>query len=172
MNKNNKNKSKKNIRKDFLLLGLIVGILAISFIVKENLEKPKASTTENESISQGDSLKILKSEVTDKAKFYPYEVNGTKIEVLAFKASDDTIRTALNTCQVCYDSGRGYYVQEGNVLVCQNCGNRFLADQVEIIKGGCNPVPIMTENKTDDGTNITISEAFLLENVYLFENWK
>ena len=51
--------------------------------------------------------------------------------VLAFKASDDTIRTALNTCQVCYDSGRGYYVQEGDKLICQNCGNQFEADQVE-----------------------------------------
>ena len=62
---------------------------------------------------------------------------------------------AFNTCQVCYDSGRGYYVQEGDVLVCQNCGNRFSAEQVELIKGGCNPVPIDSENKTDDGTTIT-----------------
>lgn len=29
------------------------------------------------------------------------------------------IRTAFNTCQVCYSSGKGYYVQSGNVLVCQ-----------------------------------------------------
>jgi len=40
------------------------------------------------------------------------------MEVLALKAKDRTIRTALNTCQVCYASGKGYYVQEGDVLVC------------------------------------------------------
>lgn len=94
------------------------------------------------------------------------------MEVVALKASDGTIKTAFNTCQVCFDSGRGYYKQEGDVLVCQNCGNRFQADQVEQVKGGCNPVPIMKENKTDDGTNITISQDFLKQNKDLFANWK
>ena len=67
--------------------------------------------------------------------------------------------------------GRGYYEQEGDELVCQNCGNRFRFDKVEIIKGGCNPVPIAGEYKTDDGTNITIPQAFLQENKALFGNW-
>jgi len=35
------------------------------------------------------------------------------MEVLAVKAPDGTIRTAMNTCKICYDSGAGYYVQEG-----------------------------------------------------------
>lgn len=170
MNKHNKKKNKKN---NLLLLGLLIIVLAVSFIILENFSKQEDLSTKNTpQVSQGEGIKILKSELTDQAKFYAYEIDGIELEVLAFKASDNTIRTALNTCQVCYDSGRGYYVQEGNVLVCQNCGNRFAADQVEVIKGGCNPVPIMKENKIDDGTNITISEAFLLENLYLFENWK
>ena len=78
------------------------------------------------------------------------------MEVLAVKASDGSIRTAFNTCQVCYDSGRGYYKQQGKVVVCQNCGNQFKLDQIEKIKGGCNSVPIMKENKTDDSENIVI----------------
>ena len=45
------------------------------------------------------------------------------MEIVAVKALDGSIRTAFNTCQVCYNSGRGYYQQEGNELVCQNCGN-------------------------------------------------
>lgn len=172
MNKYNGKKKNKN-KNNFLLIGLLIAVLAVSFIIKENFSKQESLSNENTpQVSQGEGIKILKSELTDQAKFYPYEIDGIQLEVLAFKASDNTIRTALNTCQVCYDSGRGYYVQEGDVLVCQNCGNRFAADQVEVIKGGCNPVPIMKENKTDDGTNITISETFLLENLYLFENWK
>jgi uncharacterized membrane protein len=94
------------------------------------------------------------------------------MEVLAVKAPDGTIRTSFNTCQVCYGSGRGYYKQEGDVLVCQNCGNRFKTSQVEKIKGGCNPVPILEDNKTDDGTTITISKDFLEQNKSYFENWK
>jgi len=94
------------------------------------------------------------------------------MEVLALKAKDRTIRTALNTCQVCYASGKGYYVQEGDVLVCQNCGNRFTADMVGKSKGGCNPVPISDARKVDDGTNIKIDKNYLDKNKAYFSEWK
>ena len=77
---------------------------------------------DNNSIIKDSDLTIQKSEITEKARFYPVEIDGTKLEVIAVRASDNTIRTAFNTCQVCYSSGRGFYKQEGNVLVCQNCG--------------------------------------------------
>lgn len=169
---NNKGKkqanSKKSKEKIIIILGLALALVAsvVLYMIFGNSEGGDTTTS-----SSGD-LKIPISEVTEKAKFYPYTVDGTKMEVVALKASDGTIRTALNTCQVCNNSGRGYYKQEGDVLVCQNCGNRFQADQVELIKGGCNPVPIMKENKTEDGTNITISQDFLKQNKDLFANWK
>ncbi len=118
------------------------------------------------------AIKITKSEVISQAKFYPYNLDGTKMEIIAVKATDGTIRTALNTCQVCYDSGRGYYVQEGDYLVCQNCGNRFNVDQIEKIKGGCNPVPILETSKKDMGTYIAISKDFIATQKQYFENWK
>ena len=94
------------------------------------------------------------------------------MEVVAVKATDGTIRTAFNTCQVCYKSGKGYYKQEGDELVCQNCGNRFKIDQIEKQKNGCNPVPILDSDKTDDGTNLVISESYLTKNINYFSNWK
>ncbi len=112
------------------------------------------------------------ADVTEEAKFYPAEIDGTKIEVIVVKAPDGTIRTAFNTCQVCYGSGYGYYEQDGDVLVCQNCGNRFPMDKVEVESGGCNPVPIFDENKTVDETNITIPLDFLKEATFIFANWK
>ncbi|HHY60826.1 MAG TPA: DUF2318 domain-containing protein [Clostridia bacterium] len=120
----------------------------------------------------GGDLKIVKSEITEKAKFYPYRVGSVKMEVLAVRASDGTIRTAFNTCQVCFDSGRGYYRQQGDALICQNCGNRFRLDEIEKEIGGCNPVPILPENKTEDDEYITISQAFLEQNKGLFVNWR
>jgi len=117
-------------------------------------------------------LKILKSEVSEKAVFYPYKAGETYMEVIAVKATDGSIRTALNTCQICFSSGQGYYKQEGDKLVCQNCGNRFGVDDVEVVRGGCNPVPIMKENKTDDGENIVINKDFLEANKELFVSWK
>ena len=111
-------------------------------------------------------------EITPAAKFYPVDVEGTRMEVIAVKASDGSVRTAFNTCQVCYDSGRGYYVQEGSALVYQNCGNRFRMDQVEVASGGCNPVPIFPDYKTVTGGTITIPYAFLKEAKIIFSNWK
>jgi uncharacterized membrane protein len=117
-------------------------------------------------------LVISVDDISATARFYPVETDGTMLEVIAVKAPDGTIRTAFNTCQVCYDSGRGYYKQDGDVLVCQNCGNRFRMDQVEVQSGGCNPVPIFAENKTVTDESITVSKDFLTEAKVIFENWK
>jgi hypothetical protein len=117
-------------------------------------------------------LQIPKSEITSTAKFYQYTIDGVLIEILALRAPDGTVRTALNTCQVCYASGRGWYKQEGDVLVCQNCGNRFKASQVEIVKGGCNPVPITADLKTEDAKTITIGKWLFEQAKPLFLKWK
>lgn len=117
-------------------------------------------------------LQIQKKEISATAKFYQYTVDGVVVEILALRAPDGTVRTALNTCQVCYSSGRGYYVQQGDVLVCQNCRNRFKASQVEIVKGGCNPVPITAEMKTETADTITIGKWLFAEAKPLFLNWK
>lgn len=115
---------------------------------------------------------IRKKDISYKAKFYPYVVNGKNMEIFAVKASDGTIRTALNTCQVCYSSGRGYYKQENAVFVCQNCGNQFRLDQIEKVKGGCNPIPILGADKTDLGDSIGISKQYLASVAPYFANWK
>jgi uncharacterized membrane protein len=121
----------------------------------------------------GEDIVIPVSEITETARFFPTETaDGTKVEVLALTAPDGTIRTAFNTCQVCYGSGKGYYVQEGDVLVCQNCKNRFDANMVEIESGGCNPVPIFPENKTVTDETITISADFIEQAKVIFANWK
>ena len=115
---------------------------------------------------------INKKDITSIAKFYPYTLNGKPMEVFAVKARDGTIRTALNTCQVCYSSGRGYYIQEGSVFICQNCGNRFSLDQIEKIKGGCNPIPLLGTDKTDLGDSIGISKTYLASVAPYFVRWK
>jgi uncharacterized membrane protein len=130
------------------------------------------SANRAETTPAGSDIVIPLAEITEQARFYPTAVDGTAIEVLAVKAPDGTVRTAFNTCQVCYDSGRGYYEQEGNVLVCQNCGNRFAMDDVEIKTGGCNPVPIFAENKTVTDENIVISVDYLEQAKAIFANWK
>ncbi len=151
-------------------LGILVVIAAILIVIK--LMSGSADKGGPEASQKGGDIVITKSEITEKATFIPYKSGGTEMEIFAVKAPDGTIRTALNTCQVCYDSGRGYYVQEGGEMVCQNCGNRFLISQIEKEKNGCNPVPILEDGKTDDGEVITISASYLEQFAAYFKDWK
>lgn len=164
--------TKKNIpaknknNKIYIAIGAAAVIVALILVIRG------LTGGGTESAAGGEDLIIPKSGITETATFYPYKVGGTKMEVLALKASDGTIRTAFNTCQVCYSSGKGYYKLDGTTLVCQNCSNRFEPDQVEKEKGGCNPVPILDGEKTDDGQNIVISKDFLQQAKVIFSNWK
>jgi hypothetical protein len=142
----------------------ILALLAVAFFGFSLLKVNAAGNSSG--------LKIKKSDITSTAKFYPYKAGDTYMEVIAVKASDGTVRTAFNTCQVCFDSGRGYYTQQGDELVCNNCGNRFQIDQIEKVKLGCNPVPILKQNRQDDGKYITISKQFFDANKALFARWK
>jgi uncharacterized membrane protein len=161
-------KQKQTKRKTGVTIVAVV-VAAAAFAIKGGIGGNAGGGT---AVVKDADLVIPVSEISETARFYPVEANGTMLEVVAVKASDGTIRTAFNTCQVCYDSGKGYYEQDGDVLVCQNCGNRFRSDQVEVLSGGCNPIPIFPENKTVTDETVTISNAFLNEAAALFENWK
>lgn len=195
--KNSKSKKKSNLLLVIIAVALVCAAI-IAVIITGNSDKSdvEKNDTDSEStvssdintgksnataatdarettvIAEGESLVISTSEVTESAEFYPIEVDGTEMEIIAVRDSDGNIRTAFNTCQVCYSSGRGYYIQDGEYLVCQNCGNRFTTDEVEVSAGGCNPYPIFEENKTVTEDSIEISYEFLKEAKEIFANWK
>lgn len=108
------------------------------------------------SIKKGGYLAIPIADLSQTASFYKADIDGTEIELVALKDSKGNLRTAFNACQVCYSSGKGYYVQDGNYLLCQNCGNSFTIDQVGIASGGCNPWPILDSDRTVTDDEIQI----------------
>jgi uncharacterized membrane protein len=177
INKNSKKQVQRLTKKPITFLigtaALAVVILAFVLIIKPGAStaKPDAAAVKAAS-SQIGGIVIPVKDITDKATFYPITVDGVKMEAFAVKAPDGTIRTAMNTCQVCYDSGRGYYKQDGDVLICQNCGNRFRTSDVEKVKGGCNPVPVLEEDKVVTKDTITIPAEFLQQAKALFADWK
>jgi len=76
-----------------------------------------------------------------KARHFQHVAGGFNIKYFVLKSSDGIIRAAFDACDVCWPAGKGYY-QEGDFMVCRNCGRKFASVQVNEVKGGCNPAPL------------------------------
>jgi len=90
---------------------------------------------------------------------------GVNVQFFVVKSHDGIIRAAVDACDVCYRAGKGY-VQEGNVMVCSNCGMKFATDRINEVKGGCNPAPLI---RSIEGKNLVISMADINANAWLCE---
>ncbi len=76
-----------------------------------------------------------------KARHFEHVDGNMTIRYFVLKSSDGIIRAAFDACDVCWPAGKGYY-QEGDHMVCRNCGRRFASVLVNEVKGGCNPAPL------------------------------
>ena len=96
-----------------------------------------------------------------KAHYFKVKADdGIMVEFFVVQSPDGIIRAAVDSCDVCFRSGKGY-VQEGNEMICTNCGRRFATDRINEAKGGCNPAPLNREVK---GNNLVISMADINSN--------
>ena len=114
---------------------------------------------------------IKESDITDKVVYISYEYEGVTIGLLAVKDSNGNVKVVINTCQSCGGSPYAYFVQVGNKIQCQNCGNMFAIDELDnLVEDGCNPIAV-EDKQTKDGI-ITIGTKQLKELKGKFENWK
>jgi uncharacterized membrane protein len=80
-----------------------------------------------------------------KARHFQYIAgNGMTIKYFILKSSDGVIRAAFDACDVCWPAAKGYY-QDGDFMICRNCGRRFASVRVNEVRGGCNPAPLSRE---------------------------
>lgn len=92
--------------------------------------------------AQNGVVTLALADVSDgKAHFYTYEGAGKVIPFFVLKSSDGVIRAAFDACDVCFPFKKGYH-QEGDEMVCNNCGSRFPSVKINEVKGGCNPAPL------------------------------
>lgn len=170
--------NKKNII-IIIAIVIVIGIIGIILFGKNNdnktnsnntLSTQKSNTkstqsTENKTINlevdESGNIVIDTTNIGSKATFYNYNADGTTIRLFAVKASDGTIRMAFNTCQVCNPSPKAYFVQNGKNFICQNCKNSFATDNIGKERGGCNPIPITTDERIDGENTITITKQFI-----------
>lgn len=114
---------------------------------------------------------IKEEEITRRVVYISYEYEGVTIGLLAVRNSEGKVIVVVNTCGSCGGSPYAYFVQVGNEIQCQNCGNLFAIDDLDnLIPDGCNPIGI-EERKDEDGI-ITIGTEQLKNLKDKFENWK
>lgn len=112
-----------------------------------------------------DTVRIPLKDISGTAKFYKLDVGGTTVKYFVVKAPDGTVRSALDACDVCFPEKKGYK-QEGEFMVCANCGQKFHVSRVGMVKGGCNPHPLPN---TIDGSDVVISKSDLAQGVNYFK---
>ena len=75
------------------------------------------------------------------AKHFDFQDGERTIRYFVIKSADGVLRAAFDACDVCWPAGKGYY-QDGDYMVCRNCGRKFASTLVNEVQGGCNPAPL------------------------------
>jgi uncharacterized membrane protein len=83
-----------------------------------------------------------------RAHYFEHRQGGVTIRYFVIKSSDGVLRAAFDACDVCWPAGKGY-AQEGEFMICRNCGLRFHSNRINEVKGGCNPAPL--ERRVENG---------------------
>ena len=97
----------------------------------------------------GGVVKLLAADVADgRAHYYTYQGARKTIPFFVLKSSDGVIRAAFDACDVCFSFKKGYH-QEGDEMVCNNCGTRFPSVNINVLQGGCNPAPLARQLQAD-----------------------
>lgn len=157
-------KLKKFLIPVFVLIFLVVIILTKGFGLFRSSQDNIVDNIEDEDVvGVDDFMTISLSDITDNARWYEYDLGSSKIKFFAVKATDGTIKTGFDACDVCYTEKKGYR-QEGDYMVCKNCGNRYPIDGLGTenkTPGGCWPGYL---SNVIEGDNILIKKSDLESN--------
>ncbi len=119
-----------------ILCVLVVVSLAAEFAYGRAMAAPTPAKTLT---AQDNQVRIPLSELTDQSlHFYTADVNGTVIRFLVIHKTNGDYTAALDACQIC---GRSGYRQEGQNVICRNCGASIYVPSIGD-HGGCNPIPV------------------------------
>lgn len=99
-----------------------------------------------------------------KARHFEHTDGKFTIRYFVLKSSDGILRAAFDACDVCWPANKGYY-QEGDYMVCRNCGRRFASVRVNEVKGGCNPAPL---NRSVENGKLIIQVKDILDGKQYF----
>jgi uncharacterized membrane protein len=152
----------------FPLMVVFMGLIAASIIGSYMLlnRSPRGTVAAGPVAGGAETFSYSAALFEDgQARHYEYRNGKYNIRYFVLKSSDGVIRAAFDACDVCWPAGKGYY-QDGDVMVCRNCGRRFASVLVNEVKGGCNPAPL---NRRMENGKVVISIEDLIEGRQYFD---
>ena len=145
-----------------LFVGIVAAILIVAAaVIYANRSGINPSTVASAPSAVGSTFVTFPVSLFEDGKARHFEhVDGKHtIRYFVLKSSDGIIRAAFDACDVCWPAGKGYY-QEGDSMVCRNCGRRFASVLVNEVKGGCNPAPL---NRVLDNDKLVIQVKDIMD---------
>jgi uncharacterized membrane protein len=140
---------------------LVLAGVGVYLVIRASNDNPAATavaTNAPSSAPDSRDIRISLSDLGGTAKFFDYKLSDNKpIRFFVIKSSDGVYRAALDACDTCYHAKKGYH-QEGDDMICNNCGLHFHSSQINEVHGGCNPVGLP---RTIEGNQIVIKASEL-----------
>ena len=160
-------KSQSPLRTLLVVAVVVIGGLAFYLFQSGFNSKPQARTPAIQpEVSATEVSFPLQAFGDGQAQYFQYPVgNGITVRFFIIMSSDGVVRAAYDACDVCWREGKGYY-QDGDFMVCRNCGQRFASVKVNEIKGGCNPAPL---NRTIAGDKLVLKIADIVQGSQYFD---
>lgn len=141
-------------------------ILLTALVVVATTRGPGAGAAVPAGVSAGADVRLDAAQFDDgQAHFFTYaNAANQQLRFFVLKSSDGVIRAAFDTCDVCYRKRKGYR-QAGDTMVCNNCGQVFRSVDINVLHGGCNPVPL---DRTVQGGQVVLTAAALQAGAFYF----
>ncbi|MCP3952814.1 MAG: DUF2318 domain-containing protein [Desulfobacterales bacterium] len=147
------------------LCAVFVAAGATMYTVKPFGKDSAPSATSVTAAPHADQVEYSVARFNDgKAQHFTYTVGQHTIIYFVLKSSDGVVRAAFDACDVCWPAGKGY-VQQGDQMICRNCGRKFDSVRINEVKGGCNPAPL---NRRIEGDRLIIQKADILDGLRYF----
>ena len=135
-----------------------VGVYLVFGPSNDNPTATAVATNAPSSAPESRDIRISLSDLSGTAKFFDYKLSDNKpVRFFVIKSSDGVYRAALDACDTCYHAKKGYH-QEGDDMICNNCGLHFHSSQINEVHGGCNPVGLP---RTIEGSQLVIKASEL-----------
>ncbi len=133
---------------------LVVLALTAEFVYARSVNAPVQATP---LVAQNGEVRIPLSQLMDSSlHYYTAEVNQADIRFLVIHKSSGDYATALDACQICGAVG---YRQEGQNVICRNCGAAIYIPSIGQ-SGGCNPIAV--KSRVDKG-EVVVDLSALME---------